>query len=157
MWGALSDERTSLSFTTVAGLRQHNHSPVRVPWDSWPYFTIQDWRLPFSSPPTTRRGMVEVFNFANTRDLHFTALTVLLITSSHGQHRKHRPSLAVSIVSCAAISMNRQYNIIPLLLLWPLPSNNHCLIVWWSLHTNWSTCHNVLQCSKHLIVHSIEW
>jgi hypothetical protein len=38
MWGALSDERTGLSFTIAAGLRQRSHSRVRVPWDSRPYF-----------------------------------------------------------------------------------------------------------------------
>jgi hypothetical protein len=37
MWGALSDERTGLSFTTVAGLRQRSHFRVRLPWDSRPY------------------------------------------------------------------------------------------------------------------------
>jgi hypothetical protein len=31
MWGALSDERTSLSFTIAAGPRQRSHSRVRVP------------------------------------------------------------------------------------------------------------------------------
>jgi hypothetical protein len=35
MWGALSDERTGLSFTTAAGPRQRSHSRVRVPWHSW--------------------------------------------------------------------------------------------------------------------------
>jgi hypothetical protein len=30
MWGALSDERTGLSFTIAAGPRQRNHSRVRV-------------------------------------------------------------------------------------------------------------------------------
>jgi hypothetical protein len=35
-------------------------SRVRVPWDSR-YFTVLDLRLPVSSPPTTRRVMVEVF------------------------------------------------------------------------------------------------
>jgi hypothetical protein len=34
MWGALSDERTGLSFTITAGYRQHNHSRVRVSRDS---------------------------------------------------------------------------------------------------------------------------
>jgi hypothetical protein len=42
MWGALSDERTGLSFTIAAGARQRSHSRVRVPWDSWPYFTVLD-------------------------------------------------------------------------------------------------------------------
>jgi hypothetical protein len=46
MWSALSDERTGLSFTIAAGPCQSSHFRVRVPWDS---------RLPFSSPPTTRR------------------------------------------------------------------------------------------------------
>jgi hypothetical protein len=41
---ALSDERTGLSFTIAAGHRQRSHSRVRVPWDSWPYFTRE---LPF--------------------------------------------------------------------------------------------------------------
>jgi hypothetical protein len=68
MWGAVSDERTGLSFTTAAGPRQHSHSRVRVPWDSRPYFTVSDSRLPFPSPPTTRRATVEVFDPASTRD-----------------------------------------------------------------------------------------
>jgi hypothetical protein len=69
MWGALSDERTGLSFTTAAGPGQRTHSRVRVPWRSWPYFTVSDSRLPFSSPPTTRRVTVEVFDTASTRDI----------------------------------------------------------------------------------------
>jgi hypothetical protein len=61
MWGVLSDERTGLSFTIAAGPRQRSHFLVRVQWDSWPYFTLSDSRLSFSSPPTTRRATVEVF------------------------------------------------------------------------------------------------
>jgi hypothetical protein len=67
MWGALSDKRTGLSFTTAAGPRQPSHSRVRVPWHSWPYFTLSNSRLPFSSPPTTGRVTVEVFDPASTR------------------------------------------------------------------------------------------
>jgi hypothetical protein len=54
MWGALSDERTGLSFIVAAGLRQRNHSRVQIPWDSCPYFTASDSRLPQpggSGPP----------------------------------------------------------------------------------------------------------
>jgi hypothetical protein len=68
MWGALSDERTSLSFTIAAGPRQSSHSRVRVPWDWRPYFTVSNSRLPVSSPPTTRRATVEVFDSASTRE-----------------------------------------------------------------------------------------
>jgi hypothetical protein len=68
MWGALSDERTGLSLTIAAGPRQRSDSRVRSPWDSRPYFTVSDSRLPSSTPPTTRRAMVEVFDPASTRD-----------------------------------------------------------------------------------------
>jgi hypothetical protein len=44
--------------------RQYNHSRVRVPWDSRPYFTLSDSRLPFSSTPTCR-ATVEVFDLAS--------------------------------------------------------------------------------------------
>jgi hypothetical protein len=40
---------------------------VLVPWDLRPYFTASDLRLPFSSPPTTRRVTVEVLDPASTR------------------------------------------------------------------------------------------
>jgi hypothetical protein len=68
MWGAVSDERTGLSFTIAAGPRQRSHSRVRVPWDSRPHFSVSDSRLPFSSPPTTRRATVEVFDSMSTWD-----------------------------------------------------------------------------------------
>jgi hypothetical protein len=55
LWGALSDERTGLSFIHAAGPCQRK------------LFTVSDLRLPFSSPPTTRRVTVEVFDPASTR------------------------------------------------------------------------------------------
>jgi hypothetical protein len=55
-----------LSFVYAAGPCQRSLSRVRVPRDSRPYFTVSDLRLPFSSPPTTRRVMVEVFDSAFT-------------------------------------------------------------------------------------------
>jgi hypothetical protein len=66
-WGALSDERTGLSFVCAAGPCQRSLSRVLVPWDLRPYITLSDLRLPFSSPPTTRRVTVEVFDPATTR------------------------------------------------------------------------------------------
>jgi hypothetical protein len=62
MWSVLSDEGTGLSFTIAAGPRQGSHSRVQVPWDLRLYLTVSDSRLPFSSPPTTRRVTVEVFD-----------------------------------------------------------------------------------------------
>jgi hypothetical protein len=69
LWSALSDRRTCLSFVYAAGPCQRSLSWVRVPWDSQPYFTISDLRLPFSSPPTTRRVTVEIFDPVSTRVL----------------------------------------------------------------------------------------
>jgi hypothetical protein len=65
--GALSDERSGLSFVYAAGPRQRSVSRVRVPWDLRPYFTVSHLRLPVSSLPTTRRVTVEVFDPASTR------------------------------------------------------------------------------------------
>jgi hypothetical protein len=56
MWGVISDERKCVSFTIAAGPRQPNHSQVRVPRDSKPYFTVSDSRLlqpAGSGPPGT--------------------------------------------------------------------------------------------------------
>jgi hypothetical protein len=66
---ALSDERPGLSLKISAGPRQRSHFLVRVPIYSWPYFTVSDSRLPFSSPPTTRRVTMEVFDSASTRGI----------------------------------------------------------------------------------------
>jgi hypothetical protein len=52
---------TGLSFAYAAGSSQRGLFRVLVPWDLWPYFTVSHLRLSFSSPPTTRRVMVEVF------------------------------------------------------------------------------------------------
>jgi hypothetical protein len=68
MRGALSDERSGLSFTIAAGPRQRRRSLVRVPWDSRPYFFLSDSRLLFSSPPTTHRTTLEVFDPASARE-----------------------------------------------------------------------------------------
>jgi hypothetical protein len=65
MGRSLSDERTGLSLIIAAGLRQRSHSRIRVPWDSRSYFTLSDSRLPFLSPPTTRRATV-VFDPTST-------------------------------------------------------------------------------------------
>jgi hypothetical protein len=74
LWGALSNERTGLSFLYAACPRQRSLSRVGVPWDSWPSFTVSDLRLPFSSPPTTRRVTVEVFAPASTRAMVTSAI-----------------------------------------------------------------------------------
>jgi hypothetical protein len=86
MWGALSDDRTGLSFTIAAGPRQRSHSRARIPWDSQRYFTISDSRIPFLSPSTTRRVTVEVFDFASTREwLHLPTCPACNISARTAQ------------------------------------------------------------------------
>jgi hypothetical protein len=82
VWGALSDERTVLSFVYATGPCQRSLSRVRVPWDSRPSFNVSDLRLPFSFPPTTRRVTVEVFDPAST-------WVVCLSISSHSHSQSH--------------------------------------------------------------------
>jgi hypothetical protein len=54
MWGALSEERTGMSFTTDPGSRQRSHSRVRVLRYPWPYFTVSDSRVPQYGGPAPR-------------------------------------------------------------------------------------------------------
>jgi hypothetical protein len=86
IWGTLFDVRTGLSFKIAAGPHQLIYSRVRVPWDSRPYFTVSDSRLPFSSPSTNRRATVEVFEPATTRNKFVLACTAAYIVSGlHGK------------------------------------------------------------------------
>jgi hypothetical protein len=47
-------------FCMCCGPLPAQFSRVQFPWDLRPHFTVSDLRLPFSSPPTTRRVTVEV-------------------------------------------------------------------------------------------------
>jgi hypothetical protein len=81
IWGALSDERTGLPFAIATGPRQRSLSRVQVPWDLRPYFTASHLRLPFWSPPTTRRVTLEVFDPASTRVAELTPLSAYNISA----------------------------------------------------------------------------
>jgi hypothetical protein len=69
MWGAFSDERTGLSFTTIAAGRPSlaqsflGPSPVGLAT----IFYSPRIETSFLSPPTTRRATVEVFDPASIR------------------------------------------------------------------------------------------
>jgi hypothetical protein len=86
IWGALSDERAGLSFAIASGPSHHSQSRVQVPWDSRPYFTLSDLRLLISSPLTTRRVTVEVFDPASTRVTQINLLTVTVVYSLRTDH-----------------------------------------------------------------------
>jgi hypothetical protein len=70
--------RTSCNSYSLKSLIINNHSCL-VPWDSRPHFTVSDLRLPFSSPPTTRRVTVEVFDPASIRGFQVLLLLLLLL------------------------------------------------------------------------------
>jgi hypothetical protein len=61
MWGACSDEGTGLSFTIAGTPRQRSHFRVRVPRDSWPYFTVSALGLPEPGGPLSR-GLVRILS-----------------------------------------------------------------------------------------------
>jgi hypothetical protein len=87
VWGALSEERAGLPFAIAAGPCQRSLSLVRVPWDSRPYFAVSNLRLPFSSPPTTRRVTVEVFDPASTRGIPMSSRKTLFYNSGRTEER----------------------------------------------------------------------
>jgi hypothetical protein len=58
--------------------------------NSRPYFTLSDSRLPFSSPPMTRRATVMVFDPDSTRDSFTPRHLLVLIWTWNGPHRKQR-------------------------------------------------------------------
>jgi hypothetical protein len=60
MWDSLWREDGSVVYNCSWSSSKHSVS--------WPYFTVSDSRLPFSSPPTTRRVTVEVFDPTSTRE-----------------------------------------------------------------------------------------
>jgi hypothetical protein len=67
LWAVLSDDVRVCLLCMLLALTSRVFLGVRVPWDSWPYFTVLDSRLPLSSSPTTRGATVEVFDPASTR------------------------------------------------------------------------------------------
>jgi hypothetical protein len=93
---SLSDERAGLSFTIAGGPRQSSHFPVRLPWDSWPYFTVSDSRFPFPSPPTIRRVTVEVFDPASTQG---SGKLLSFYNVARTEYRTLSPTVRVSVVN----------------------------------------------------------
>jgi hypothetical protein len=101
MRGALSDERTILSFTITVGLA----SAVILGSESRgtrDYIAVSYSRLPFPSPPTTRRATVEVFDPTSTRDPGVSKLNCLNITILQGI--ENTVSSNTPIVVCLPIS-----------------------------------------------------
>jgi hypothetical protein len=86
--GVLWWEETNLSFTISAGPRQRSHFRVQVALDFSPYFTVLEPRLQFSSPPTTRRATMGVFDLSSTRGGKNP--NVRAIGQGEPRHRKYK-------------------------------------------------------------------
>jgi hypothetical protein len=61
----------------------------------WPIYTPRHW-IPFSSPPTTFRATVEVFESASTWD----ASTVIICSESHGRYGLYRKYRFQDLIYC---------------------------------------------------------
>jgi hypothetical protein len=101
-----------LLFTIAAGPRQRSHFQVRVPRDSWSYFTVSDPRLPQPGGPGPRMYITHEqdgpvippgtgFPFRRLLQLarllwRYSPFTfVFKITPRHGPCRKHSPSIVL--------------------------------------------------------------
>jgi hypothetical protein len=112
MWRALSDEMTGLSFIIAVGPRQRSYSWVRVPWDSRPYFTLSDYKLPFLSPPTTRKVTMEVFDSASTRETAVPAVLLHLGTERRENTVRLFLFAIVAVQTCLFCEAVTQYRLL---------------------------------------------
>jgi hypothetical protein len=116
------------------------------------FWTIPVPQLPASNSNTSQRLNCGTVTNSPTIS-HFTVLTstelasliVLLVTSRHGPHRKHRTSVAVLIVTCAVIGAGRTQNTVFQSvhwgILWICCLANGVFLV--SLLSNGSICYNI--------------
>jgi hypothetical protein len=117
----------------ATGPCQHSLSRVRVPWYSWPYFTVSNLRLPFLLPPTTRRVTVEV------------ASIILLKTPLYGPRREHRFPYNLRcfvVVECVSIAAGTYLQI------YCLETALVYLLMSRSLHSNGSIHYDICNVSK---------
>jgi hypothetical protein len=129
LWSALSRERTVLSFVHAADPCQRSISWVRNPWDSRPYFTVSDLRLPFSPSPSTRRVTVEVFYPASTREHWSQSHSILyrfVASSTENTPIAQQRFSSIAAYCCshylATVCLSRIYTHVKVFIE-PLPSN----------------------------------
>jgi hypothetical protein len=97
------DESVFCTYVYAAGPRQRSLSRVRDPWHAWSYFIVSDSKLPFSSPPTTRKVTVEVFYPASTKVFVCENLNWFSLYKYDTDHRENTASSSSSIVSCVSV------------------------------------------------------
>jgi hypothetical protein len=119
MWGALSDERTGLSFTISAGPRQRSHFWVRVPRESWPYFTVSGSRF----PNLVRQAPVWIYPRNRDAQLYLQALGSLFVAFYDSQGYGTLNSAYIASGRTPRKTLSQEC-----VLIGPLPSNG-CPIV----------------------------
>jgi hypothetical protein len=105
--------------------RQLRVTRVRVPWYSWPYFTVSDLRLLFSSPPTTRRVTVEVFEPASTWVSCFQMNSSSPLCTDRTENTVSNNAPIVEALTDPLLRNGLRRTVV--LLLRALPRNVHCL------------------------------
>jgi hypothetical protein len=94
MWDALSDERTGLSFSIVAGPRQRSHSQVQVPWDSRPLSQIRDFSF---------RRLLRLAGLRWRYSIlppHEWITTLLYVTSRRPEYRSPSQTVPLLFIRC---------------------------------------------------------
>jgi hypothetical protein len=88
LWGALSEERTGLSFIYTAGPCQRNLSLVRVPWDLRPYFTtcIQRMNLTRSGEGISVVQIFPSFSLGPKIKLYSTPIPIHFLVTNEGEY-----------------------------------------------------------------------
>jgi hypothetical protein len=133
LWGAFSDVRTCLSFVYAAGLA----SAVILGSESLgtrDHILLSDLRLAVSSPPTTRRVTVEVFDPASTRGFLSLSLSRLLSLVASGlvlySRGNDKAENTVLLLRSSDHTKNKSCDsyLASLLARWLLPSNIHSIV-----------------------------
>jgi hypothetical protein len=115
------------------------------PGTGWPGCNPRNW-VPFSSPPTTRRATVEIFNPATTWENSLTSKPASVITSTHGTRRNTVHglipivSMGIRLFAKALLSNGCVYLLIINLL---LAADVVSLFILRSLYSNRSTRYNI--------------
>jgi hypothetical protein len=101
MWYAFSNEWTGLEFRLTVGPNESGQSRVRVPQDSWSYWTVSDLTPPPTIPGYGGEGVLVLWNrpsatLAPTTDISAVYLVPCLFSNNYSIFE----SIFVAAVTC---------------------------------------------------------